>query len=426
MSAADLPISVTGTQLFVVAVAAVVIVGASPGFLVDTLQGGPGDLEPPGASDARGSATEIDVTASDPANVRDDDGTVGVVAGRLGGTVTLDRPVDRVDIVVRSRLPNGSWVVLERAAVEPAGAESIDLTEAVGGSEFVYLDRDRSSGFDVDTPGSTARREGAVSVTARVHVDGDVIDTVTDADGYAFLVDRPAATTVDAGATGSESSDSDAGSDERGTDDGQSASAAASVESTQPTDGDAEPAGGNGHPDGGSESHGTDASDGVGDGDGTDGDETDRRTLLFGTGDALPGSTGSDSAVVSNPAEEEVTATFAVGAPIDEENGITEPESAVDDTPDVGELSEHLDVRIRIETGDGETIAVGGDGFVSLADAAGASRSIRLDPDESVTVVVEWRISSDVGNEIQSDSTTLSVHGSFESTTGLSASVPLL
>jgi len=412
MSAADFPVSVTGTQLFVVAVAAIVVVGVSPGILSNALSVGPSELAPPGADDAHGPTAEIEVTAADPPNVRSADGTVGVVAGQLTGSVTLTQPVSSVDLVVHSRLPNGSWVVVQRATVEPAPAQTIDLSEALDGPRLTYLDRDQSNGFDVGVPGSTAHREGAVSVTAQVFVDGEAVDSVTDADSYGFLIDRPAATTVGDGASGSESAGDESTTESSST-----------TESGVPTADGPTVSGGSGFgsgagnvPSGGIEGGESESRD----------EETDRRTLLFGAENAVPGSTGADSVTVSNPADEAVTATFALGAPIDEENGVTEPESAVDDTPDTGELSEHLAVRIWIETDDGETRPlIGGGEYIPLADAAGASQSLDLDPDEAVTVTVEWRIDSDVSNEIQSDSTTLSVHGTFQSTTTLSSSISI-
>ncbi|WP_336023159.1 hypothetical protein [Halobellus salinisoli] len=439
MSAADLPVSITGTQMLVVAVAALAVVGAGPGLISDALSGGPDQLAPPGVSDSRGPTAEIGVTTADPPNVRNDEGTAGVVAGTVGGSLMLDQPADRVDLVVRSRLPNGSWTVQHRTSIEPVDAREIALDEALG-PRFTYLDGDQSNGFDVDTPGSSVRRTGAISVTARLFVDGEEIESVTDTDEYGFFVDRPAATTTDTTADERESS----GSEDEGDESRSSQSSTSETDVRSAGDGPAKSdgtVGGSGDSgDGGDGDESPDvgdAGDSVRDddaGDDSSEDEADRRTLLFGTDNALPGSTGEDTVTVSNPADEAVTATVAVGAPIDEENGLTEPESEVDETPEVGELSEYLDVKIWVETEDGrqrnvvggDGNVIGGNGYVPLADAAESSKSLDLDPDESVTVVVEWRIAGDVGNEIQSDSTTLSVHCSFESTTTLSSPIPLL
>ena len=156
-----------------------------------------------------------------------------------------------------------------------------------------------------------------------------------------------------------------------------------------------------------------------------DGAEANRTTALFGAQDVLPGSRGTSTAQLSNPRDESVTATFAVGGAVDDENGLTEPEATVDDTATQGELSDHLAVRIAItrESG-GRSYLVGStDGYVSLADAAETTRSLELDPNETVSVVVEWRVDAAVGNEIQSDRTTLSVHCAFEPSTTLLAAI---
>ncbi|MDQ2053897.1 hypothetical protein [Halobellus sp. H-GB7] len=401
MSTIDVPVGISWTKLLAVVVLATVLGGVGAGFVSTdifdaTTQPSPAPLGGDSASEVAG----ITVTATDPSNVRNEAGDAGVVAGALGGRLDLERDVSRVDFVVRSRLPNGTWVVVDRASVESiqSGTDAIDLATVVGGPNTTYLGQTQSDGFDVATPGSTARRDGAVAVTARLYADGQRVATVTDTDGYAFVVDRPAGRTVG----GPNENTVTASGDGASTPNDQAETRSDSTGSA---------GGGAGGSDGGSETE--------------DGAEANRTTALFGAQDVLPGSRGTSAAQLSNPRGESVTATFAVGGAVDDENGLTEPEATVDDTATQGELSDHLAVRIAItrESG-GRSFLVGStDGYVSLADAAETTRSLELDPNETVSVVVEWRVDAAVGNEIQSDRTTLSVHCTFEPSTTLLAAI---
>ncbi|MGQ4555650.1 hypothetical protein [Halobellus sp. GM3] len=429
MSAVGVPVQISRTQLLAIVVT-IAVGGVAAGLLTNAPIAADGQPSPIGSTAESVPGATLEITAADPANVRNEAGDAGEVSGTLDGTLAVERPVDRVAFVVWGRLPNGTWSVLERDSVESVPPGTISVGDAVGGPGTTYLGAELSDGFDVDVPGSTARREGFVSVTARLYVDGERVATVTDTDGYAFLVDRPAERTTVAG-DGGVASGASATDVETGDDTGwgiAGASTAGSAGSTagpdESSDGDTSPQNGaDGSLDGPGEDDARSETDTGGDEDA----QADRTTALFGTGNAVPGSSDSSSARLANPADDAVTAQFAVGAPLDRENGLTEPESDVDDTPDVGELSDNLDVRITLEREDGERVAlVGGDGaYVPLADAAGSTRSVDLDPDEAVTVIVEWRIDGDVGNEIQSDSTTLSVHATFESSSELSLSAVL-
>ncbi|RLM53624.1 hypothetical protein DVK02_12285 [Halobellus sp. Atlit-31R] len=396
MSVTGSSIEITRTKLLVALVLAVAIGGSGVG-LVSTGVFEAADSaapSPPGAGSTGTELATIDVTAADPPNVRSGTGEAGIVAGAIDGRLRLYRDVDRVELLVRSRLPNGTWVVIDRTALGAVPAGAVDLASATGG-ETQYLDATQSDGFDVTTPGTTARRSGFVSVTARLYADGARVGTVTDTDGYAFLVDRPAARTV--GGAGTDSAP------------------------REQTDADATPTAQSrdGRDDAGRDGDGADESDD--DSETRSRSDLNRTTALLGARNVVPGSSGQSAAAVSNPSDERVTATFRVGAPIDAENGLTEPESAVDDTPDRGELAAHLDVRIAIVRADGggSYLAGGESEYVSLSDAATATQSLELDPNETVTVVVEWRVDRAVGNEIQSDGTSLSVHTTFEPTSTL-------
>jgi hypothetical protein len=407
MSAIDVPVGITRTKLLAVVVLATVLGGVGAGFVSTGVFDATGPPSPALLGDDSASEVAgITVTATDPSNVRNEAGDAGVVTGALGGSLDLERDASRVGFVVRSRLPNGTWVVVDRASVESvqSGTDAIDLATVVGGPNTTYLDHTQSDGFDVATPGSTARREGAVAVTARLYADGRSVATVTDTDGYAFVVDRPAGRTVG----GPNENTVTASGDSASTSNDQAETRSDSTGSA------------------GGESGGSDGSDGGsetedGGSETENGAEANRTTALFGAQDVLPGGRGTSTAQVSNPRDESVTATFAVGGAVDDENGLTEPEATVDDTATQGELSDHLAVRIAItrERG-GRSYLVGStDGYVALADAAETTRSLELDPNETVSVVVEWRVDAAVGNEIQSDRTTLSVHCTFEPSTTL-------
>ncbi|RLM53635.1 hypothetical protein DVK02_12340 [Halobellus sp. Atlit-31R] len=398
-------------RLLVGVVVAVALTGAGVGALAD---GSAFTLGAASVESDGGSASEatIDVVAGDPANVRNSAGDAGVVAGSLGGTLTVVETTDRVEFVVQTRLPDGSWAVTATATATSVPPGPFDLATQVGGANTTYLDAAQSDGFDVQTPGTVAVRRGAVAVTARLFVDGQEVAAVTDVDGYAFAVDRPAGSVVSLGTADTEPA-ATGGGDTGGSDSPADApdSLNRARTSTGATDQIVGAAGGTGGPsDGGTLSGSTSSAS-----DSENSSQT--ATVLFGADDVVPGSTGTSSAVLEPPREEMRVLNVTVGAAIDAENGLTEPESEVDDTPADGELSERLDVRVFLvrESGVREYVAGSEDGFVSLAAAAGTTTEIEFGPAEPLSLVVEWRIDPRVGNEIQSDSTTGSVHYRFTS-----------
>jgi len=126
----------------------------------------------------------------------------------------------------------------------------------------------------------------------------------------------------------------------------------------------------------------------------------------------VPGESGETRRAIRNTGT--VAATLAVVnvSVIDRENGITAPESDVDDSPDEGELSEHLLVRLSVESPDGETVRVfGGEEFVPLDDVTAENESVGADlgAGETATLLFEYRIPETVGNEIQSDTVSFDV-----------------
>ncbi|QLH84147.1 hypothetical protein [Halosimplex pelagicum] len=104
-----------------------------------------------------------------------------------------------------------------------------------------------------------------------------------------------------------------------------------------------------------------------------------------------------------------------------DENGLLPPESPVDDSPEEGELDEHLVVRVSAEYPGGETAAVYGDeGFVPIGSLEAGNRTIGdgLAAGEDVTIVVEWRLPAGTGNEVQSDSVTFDIGFTLRSVNG--------
>lgn len=131
----------------------------------------------------------------------------------------------------------------------------------------------------------------------------------------------------------------------------------------------------------------------------------DANTTLLRARGAVPGDEGVSRLALRNDgsaAGELAVANVTVDGG---ENGIAGPEAAVDDSPADGELAENLLVRLSMQYSDGTTVRVfGGDGFVPLADIGARNRTVGpLDAGEEVTVVFEWRLPAETGNEVQSD-----------------------
>jgi len=154
--------------------------------------------------------------------------------------------------------------------------------------------------------------------------------------------------------------------------------------------------------------------------------------IFYDLQDVKPGDSGHVEfcfRIVDNPSY-----VWACGDLTQDENGITEPESHVDDTPDLSELGDSIDARLVYCERDGEDI-VEGDEIVSgsLVDVfAALSGGAALDGDgvpglvpgeqgaydtlvddgdgDFITgpcVCLFWEIPTSVGNEIQSDALTM-------------------
>ncbi|SDM76424.1 hypothetical protein SAMN04487949_2531 [Halogranum gelatinilyticum] len=146
-------------------------------------------------------------------------------------------------------------------------------------------------------------------------------------------------------------------------------------------------------------------------------------TPLLAVEGAAPGSAGDSAVTVSNDGTDDATLSITVSNLVNAENGLIEPERAVDASPDVGELADALELRVALVRGDGSRSYLVGSGngllsgpnYVSLSTLATGDPlgSVGLEAGEHAHLVVEWRLPADVGNEIQSDQV------SFDVTLGL-------
>jgi len=124
----------------------------------------------------------------------------------------------------------------------------------------------------------------------------------------------------------------------------------------------------------------------------------------------LPGDAGNESATLKNNGTVNGTLLAAFDNVTDDENGLTEPELEAGDDGSDGELSEHLRVRLSVDTGDGaEEYLFGNETeYVRLSDIEEGTNMTDgvLDADENATVTLDWKLPKETGNEVQSDRVT--------------------
>lgn len=140
---------------------------------------------------------------------------------------------------------------------------------------------------------------------------------------------------------------------------------------------------------------------------------------LFSAQAVAPGQSDRSNLTVRNAAGEDARLTISTIDVTDEENGITDAERSVDTPDDGGELSEHLEVRFAITDGGNEEYLVGSDSeYVPLDDVSSRlpSSEYPLGSGEEVTLVADWRLPRDTGNEVQSDGVTVDLGLRLEST----------
>ena len=155
--------------------------------------------------------------------------------------------------------------------------------------------------------------------------------------------------------------------------------------------------------------------------------------MFYDLQDVKPGDSGHIEfcfEIVDNPAY-----MWACGDISQSENGMNEPESAVDETPDFGELGDSIEARLSYCDVDGEDLiegeeivsgslvdvfaaiangaALDGDGVAGLApgDQSPHDEVVEAEPDyiTGACVCLYWEVPFEVGNEIQSDSLTMAL-----------------
>ncbi|MDB2242206.1 MULTISPECIES: choice-of-anchor W domain-containing protein [Halorubrum] len=154
--------------------------------------------------------------------------------------------------------------------------------------------------------------------------------------------------------------------------------------------------------------------------------------MFYDLDDVKPGDSGEVKfcfEIVDNPSY-----MWACGDLSQAENGINEPESAVDSTPDLGELGDSIMASLAYCDEDGEPLADGeivsgslvdviaaisngaaldGDGMAGLVPGEQAEYADVVEPEEGEAfitgpcVCLSWEIPTSVGNEVQSDSLTM-------------------
>jgi predicted ribosomally synthesized peptide with SipW-like signal peptide len=158
----------------------------------------------------------------------------------------------------------------------------------------------------------------------------------------------------------------------------------------------------------------------------------DAAGMFYDLDDVKPGDSGEVKfcfEIVDNPSY-----MWACGDLSQAENGMTEPEMSVDDTPDQGELGDSIVASLAYCDEDGEPLDDGeivsgslvdvisaitggapldGDGVPGLAPGDQAEYSDVVDPEDDLSyitgpcVCLSWEIPTEVGNEIQTDSLTM-------------------
>lgn len=140
---------------------------------------------------------------------------------------------------------------------------------------------------------------------------------------------------------------------------------------------------------------------------------------LLSVAGAAPGLTGESAVTISNDGTDDATLSLVVSDLRNLENGLVEPERAVDTSANVGELTDALELRVALVRADGSRSYLVGSGnallsgpnYVPLSTLASGEPlgSAGLDAGEHAHLVVEWRLPADVGNEVQSDRVTFDV-----------------
>jgi hypothetical protein len=135
------------------------------------------------------------------------------------------------------------------------------------------------------------------------------------------------------------------------------------------------------------------------------GNGTDTRVVEASS--VVPGASNRSHLTVRNTGTDSGTLWLVNVSGEDYENGYTEPERGVDDSPNEGDLSDVVELRVYHRSPSGPVYLVGSETeYVTYATVRASSREHGggdVPPDRARTLVIEWRLPSTVGNEVQTD-----------------------
>lgn len=135
---------------------------------------------------------------------------------------------------------------------------------------------------------------------------------------------------------------------------------------------------------------------------------TGAETQLLNASDVTPGTQGTKSVTFRNVGPDTGALSIAAISLRQSENGLTDPEAAVDDSNRTGELGRNLLVTVTFVSPNGERVPLYGtaDGPRPLTSLPplGRSANVTLAGGQVARLEFGWRLPSDVGNVVQSDS----------------------
>ena len=286
-------------------------------------------------------AATLGLTVGDPAQIRNSGGTVGNISGPVSGSLNWTGGADAAVLVVQVWVPDAGWETVDRVTV--VGESPVSLDAVLG--QTIYATGSRADVFNNPRDGTTRRTTGYLSVTAILFDDGAELNrTTATAEFTTTVTNRDSRSTpVDLVVGGT------------------------------------------------------------------------ARSTVFEMADssafAAPGSSGVTRISLTNNGDRSGTIRLSSVRYKSNENGLTGPEADVDETggdPGIGagELHEALEIRASLAFADGRSrYVIGGESayrkIASLSNGAVAFGG--LAGGESVELVVEFRIPTSVGNEIQTD-----------------------
>ncbi|MFB6188828.1 MAG: hypothetical protein ABEI57_02995 [Halapricum sp.] len=138
---------------------------------------------------------------------------------------------------------------------------------------------------------------------------------------------------------------------------------------------------------------------------------TGAETQLLNASDVTPGTRGTRSVTFRNVGPDTGALSIATISLNQSENGLTDPEAAVDDSNTTGELGRNLLVTVTFVSPNGERVPLYGtaDGPRPLRalPSLGRSADVTLAGGQAARLEFDWRLPHGVGNVVQSDSVDL-------------------